>query len=96
MNLVESGFSQLFFTACSGKIIIEKLNNIDYKSGKKKNPTMAPPVILEVCIDSLASLHAAVKGGAHRIELCASLAEGGLTPTLAMLRRVKQSCDVPV
>ena len=24
MNLVESGFSQIFFTACSRKIIIEK------------------------------------------------------------------------
>ena len=36
LNLVESGFSQIFFTAYSRKIItIEKLNNINYTRGKK-------------------------------------------------------------
>ena len=36
LNLVESDFSQLFFTACSReKIITDKLNNTNYKRGKK-------------------------------------------------------------
>ena len=39
---------------------------------------------MEVCVDNLASVSAAWEGGAHRIELCSSLAEGGLTPTPGM------------
>lgn len=39
---------------------------------------------MEVCVDNLASVAAAWEGGAHRIELCSSLAEGGLTPTPGM------------
>ena len=40
---------------------------------------MAPPLLLEVCVDSPEGLAAAV-GGADRIELCAALALGGLRP----------------
>ena len=39
---------------------------------------------MEVCVDNLASVAAAWEGGARRIELCSSLAEGGLTPTPGM------------
>ncbi|MGO4437092.1 copper homeostasis protein CutC [Rhizobium sp. RAF56] len=35
---------------------------------------------LEVCVDDIAGLHAAVEGGADRIELCIALSLGGLTP----------------
>ena len=38
-------------------------------------------VLLEVCVDSPAGFHAAIEGGADRIELCSSLSVGGLTPS---------------
>lgn len=42
-------------------------------------------VIVEVCVDTSASLRAAVEGGADRIELCAALALGGLTPSAGFM-----------
>ena len=39
---------------------------------------------MEVCVDNLTSVAAAYDGGADRIELCSSLAEGGLTPTVGL------------
>ena len=41
---------------------------------------------LEVCCGDLLSLHEAKKGGAERIELCTALAEGGLTPSIGLIR----------
>lgn len=44
------------------------------------------PVLVEVCVDSIQSLHAAIRGGADRIELCSALALGGLTPSDGFMR----------
>ncbi|CAL8104399.1 unnamed protein product [Orchesella dallaii] len=63
-------------------------------SEKEEGPS---PVLLEVCVDNIMSIREAVKGGANRIELCSSLAEGGLTPTCGFLQLVKESFkDIPV
>src|SRR5579863_227975 len=40
-----------------------------------------PRILIEVCVDSTQGLKTAVEGGADRIELCSSLAVGGLTPS---------------
>jgi copper homeostasis protein len=52
--------------------------------------------ILEVCVDNLQGAIAAARGGADRLELCASLADGGLTPSSAFIMAVKKAVNIPV
>jgi copper homeostasis protein len=52
-------------------------------------------VTLEVCVDSAKGLAEAVAGGADRIELCAALALGGLTPSAGLVDLASR-CGVPV
>lgn len=56
---------------------------------------MADAITLEVCVDNVDSLAAALAGGADRIELCSALDIGGLTSTPGMLRLASAS-PVPV
>lgn len=51
-------------------------------------------VLLEVCVDDLAGLQAAIEGGADRIELCSALALGGLTPSLGLME-LAATFDIP-
>ena len=51
------------------------------------------PILLEVCVDTADGFNAAVEGGADRIELCAALSEGGLTPSRGfMTYAARASC----
>ncbi|WP_374374895.1 copper homeostasis protein CutC [Tabrizicola sp.] len=52
-------------------------------------------VRLEVCVDTAEGLAQAVAGGADRIELCAALAVGGLTPSAGLIG-LAADCGVPV
>ncbi|MCL6652663.1 copper homeostasis protein CutC [Agrobacterium rubi] len=52
-------------------------------------------MILEICVDDAAGLDAAIKGGADRIELCAALSGGGVTPSSGFMQ-LAGSMAVPV
>lgn len=54
------------------------------------------PVTLEVCADSLASAAAARDGGADRIELCAGMEVGGITPDYGLVEAVVRAVNIPV
>lgn len=53
-------------------------------------------MLLEVCANSLQSALNAQRAGADRIELCAELGVGGITPSLGCLRLVREHLDIPV
>jgi copper homeostasis protein len=47
-------------------------------------------VIHEICIDSISGVLAAKSAGAHRVELCANLLEGGITPSRGMIHQARK------
>jgi len=55
---------------------------------------MSGPLI-EVCVEGIDGLAAAQAAGADRVELCASLLEGGLTPSLGVVRAALEIATIP-
>ncbi|WP_210518875.1 copper homeostasis protein CutC [Hymenobacter terricola] len=51
---------------------------------------------LEICAASLPSALAARAGGAHRIELCQNLEQGGITPSYGLIRETLAQLSIPV
>ena len=51
---------------------------------------------LEICANSLQSALNAQMAGADGIELCSELSVGGITPSLGLLKLIKEKIDIPV
>lgn len=62
-------------------------------NGKSLQPAHRPA--LEVCVDNAAGLEAAIAGGADRVELCAALDCGGLTPSYGLMHEAARA-PIPV
>jgi copper homeostasis protein len=57
---------------------------------------MTGKFILEIAVESTGAAVAAERGGANRIELCANLNAGGLTPSLELMREARNAVRVPI
>jgi copper homeostasis protein len=53
-------------------------------------------IVFELCAESIDACLAAHAGGAHRIELCSALSEGGVTPSYGLIREAVQHSGLPV
>lgn len=53
-------------------------------------------IIIEICCSSMASVLNAIKGKAHRIELCQDLLADGLSPSSKFLKEVTAVCKLPI
>jgi copper homeostasis protein len=53
-------------------------------------------MIIEACVNSAISAIEAEKGGAHRVELCENMAEGGCTPSAGTIMLAKKRLTIPV
>lgn len=53
-------------------------------------------VVIEICVDSIQSAKNAFNAGANRIELCSSIVDGGITPSLGLVKAVIKAVDIPV
>jgi copper homeostasis protein len=52
--------------------------------------------VLEICVESVDHAVAAERGGAHRLELCADLSSGGVTPSATLMQTVRRRVRIPV
>jgi copper homeostasis protein len=57
---------------------------------------MPVPFLLEIAVESVEAARAAERGGAHRIELCANLHNGGTTPSVELQHAACAALRIPI
>lgn len=60
------------------------------------SPLPGNPPLLEVTVESVRAAAIAERGGANRLELCADLPVGGVTPGEELMRAAREACDLPL
>ncbi|MFN8207975.1 MAG: copper homeostasis protein CutC [Bacteroidales bacterium] len=53
-------------------------------------------LVLEACVEGIEEAMRAEVQGAHRIELCSALQEGGITPSIGLIREAVSYLTIPV
>ena len=51
---------------------------------------------IEIAVTDFTTAKSAVEGGADRIELCAALSEGGITPSFGLIQQCRNAFDIPI
>jgi len=75
--------------------ILDSTSVEGYRWGEPRVASMAR-ILLEIIALTVEDCIAAESGGADRIELCAAITTGGLTPSLGMLAECKRSTRIPI
>lgn len=57
--------------------------------------TVSKTPLIEICVEGIDGLVAAQQAGADRVELCASLLEGGITPSFGTVREALRLATIP-
>lgn len=60
----------------------------------RPEPSSASGLTFEVCTENVAGVRAAVAAGAQRVELCSALAEGGITPSLGLVKAARAEAEL--
>ncbi len=57
---------------------------------------MKSSILFEACVDSVEAAVSAQQGGAQRVELCADLLEGGITPSSGTIQLTRKQLAIPM
>ncbi|MCF6103988.1 copper homeostasis protein CutC [Mesorhizobium muleiense] len=70
--------------------------NLESATDRPVTDTERPRLpLIEICVEGIDGLLAAQAAGADRVELCASLVEGGVTPSFGMVRAAVELATIP-